>query len=64
MNDACCKPGRDPLKISRGLLPFLGRLLISLIFILAGVMKIFLFPETVSAFEPGRWSVDAWQARS
>lgn len=47
MNDACCKPVED----SRSAAPFLGRFLISLIFILAGVMKIFIFPETVSALQ-------------
>ena len=51
MDDACCKPVRDPLNNSSGAAPFFGRLLISLIFILAGVMKIFIFPETVSALE-------------
>ncbi len=51
MNDPCCKPVKDPLKNSRGAAPFFGRLLISLIFILAGVMKIFIFSETVSALQ-------------
>ena len=47
MNGACCKPVKD----HKAAAPFFGRLLISLIFILAGVMKIFIFQETISALQ-------------
>lgn len=47
MKDECCRP----IDLSKGAGPFFGRLFISLIFILSGLMKIVYFNQTVSAVQ-------------